>query len=482
MYSVTVTQKPLGPSQTCAVSGGAGQITGNVTNVLVTCTTDTFSVGGTVTGMLAGASISLQLNSLPSLPVQMNGAFALQHVPSGTAYTVSVAGPPPGQTCIVTGGSGTVTSMAVTSVTVNCDSAKVSLGGSVSGLVGGALVLTDANAGTVTVSGNGSFAFPTPTAAGTMYSVSITQPTNPTQTCIATNAMGVIGPNASSAVTVTCTVNTYLVGGLISGLAPGATIGLTLTYVPLPPVGVQVTTSKQIIGAPAGGQNAFGFAGVPSGSTFTLVVSAQPAAPSQTCTVTSGATGMVTSSAVGVLVSCATNAFPVGGTISGLAGTGLGLSLTVSGPIASQPGPVTVGAPSTTFSFPNIPSGDSFLLSVTSQPINPAQNCVVQAGTGTVGSAAFGTLAVQCTTVTWPVTAQFMGLRSVILETLTTGGSSVTQPVGSGPGVPFSLRVIDGQGYNITFVNPSSPMQTCIPRPVMGIATAAVNVTITCSP
>ena len=44
---------------------------------------------------------------------------------------------------------------------------------------------------------------------------------------------------------------------------------------------------------------------------------AQPTSPSQTCTVTSGATGSVTTAAVtSVVVACTTNTYTVGGTVT----------------------------------------------------------------------------------------------------------------------------------------------------------------------
>ena len=49
-YAVTVATQPVG--QTCVVTNGSGTATANVTNVVVTCTTNTtFTVGGNVSGL-----------------------------------------------------------------------------------------------------------------------------------------------------------------------------------------------------------------------------------------------------------------------------------------------------------------------------------------------------------------------------------------------------------------------------------------------
>ncbi len=68
------------------------------------------------------------------------------------------------------------------------------------------------------LAGNGAFVFPTELAAGTTYDLTIaTQPTNPSQTCVAAPASGVIGNSNITTVSVICTTNTYTVGGAVSG-------------------------------------------------------------------------------------------------------------------------------------------------------------------------------------------------------------------------------------------------------------------------
>src|SRR5258707_5053396 len=47
-YNVAVFASPTGPVQTCTVSNGAGTAHANVTNVAITCSTGTVSIGGPV--------------------------------------------------------------------------------------------------------------------------------------------------------------------------------------------------------------------------------------------------------------------------------------------------------------------------------------------------------------------------------------------------------------------------------------------------
>jgi 6-phosphogluconolactonase (cycloisomerase 2 family) len=93
----------------------------NVTSVVVTCTTASFAVGGTVTG-LTGTGLVLQNNGGGDRPIAADGAFAFAApVPSGQPYEVTVLTQPtaPKQSCTVAGGSGTIGSSAA-NVSVTC--------------------------------------------------------------------------------------------------------------------------------------------------------------------------------------------------------------------------------------------------------------------------------------------------------------------------------------------------------------------------
>lgn len=119
-YSVTVLTQPLG--QTCNVSAGTGTVDTkgrDVTDIAVTCSANS-SVGGTLTGMLAGRSITLA-NAGQLLAVAQNGAFAFPGVlAAGSAYAVTIVTQPAGQTCSVINGSGTVVANVMATVAVTC--------------------------------------------------------------------------------------------------------------------------------------------------------------------------------------------------------------------------------------------------------------------------------------------------------------------------------------------------------------------------
>ncbi|HTT12232.1 MAG TPA: hypothetical protein VMG60_15200 [Burkholderiaceae bacterium] len=119
-YSITVLTQPAG--QTCAVADGSGTLDAQgdpVDNVAVTCTT-TSSLGGTISGLAPGTSVTLANGTTP-LPVDVNGAFAFPGtLPVGTAYDVTVAVQPAGQTCVVRNGSGTIAAGGSMTMLVTC--------------------------------------------------------------------------------------------------------------------------------------------------------------------------------------------------------------------------------------------------------------------------------------------------------------------------------------------------------------------------
>ncbi|HEX7602244.1 MAG TPA: hypothetical protein VF316_11590, partial [Polyangiaceae bacterium] len=122
-YAVTVfTQPSYAPrAQTCTVTNGSGTMpSANVTNVTVTCVTNTYTVGGTVSGLSSGTLV-LQNNGADNNSITTNGAFTFAtSIASGNAYAVTRLSQPAGLSCNVTSGSGTVTSANVTTVVVTC--------------------------------------------------------------------------------------------------------------------------------------------------------------------------------------------------------------------------------------------------------------------------------------------------------------------------------------------------------------------------
>lgn len=119
-YSVIISSNPTG--QTCSLTNGSGSISGaDVTDVTVTCTDGTYSVGGTVTG-LTGSGLVLKNNGTDDLSVAA-GATAFTFatlLPDAAGYSITVGGQPTGQTCSVANSSGVISGANVTNVSVTC--------------------------------------------------------------------------------------------------------------------------------------------------------------------------------------------------------------------------------------------------------------------------------------------------------------------------------------------------------------------------
>jgi hypothetical protein len=120
-YNVAVVTQPIG--QTCSVASGAGvvdSVADDVTNISVSCAT-TSSVGGNLSGLAAGTSVTLITNGL-ALTLAANGIFAFPGtIAAGSVYNVAVSVQPVGETCTVSGGSGTVLANVMASVAVTCN-------------------------------------------------------------------------------------------------------------------------------------------------------------------------------------------------------------------------------------------------------------------------------------------------------------------------------------------------------------------------
>jgi len=78
----------------------------------------TYPVGGNVSGLQGTVTLK---NGADTLPVASNGAFTFQTpLATGASYAATVDTQPTGQTCAVAGGTGAVSTAAVTSIQVTC--------------------------------------------------------------------------------------------------------------------------------------------------------------------------------------------------------------------------------------------------------------------------------------------------------------------------------------------------------------------------
>lgn len=119
-----------------------------------------------------------------------------------TGYVVSVVTQPSGSSCSVVNGVGTVDSIDIDNVVIDCVP-TFSISGTLSGVTAAGLVLADGVDRIDIAPGSVSFAFPTPLVQGSAYSVTVT--TEPVgQSCSVANGSGTVGAAAITDIAVSC--------------------------------------------------------------------------------------------------------------------------------------------------------------------------------------------------------------------------------------------------------------------------------------
>lgn len=422
---------------------------------------DSFTVGGNVSG-LVGSGLVLQNNGAGDLPVAADGAFTFgPRLATGTAYSVVVLAQPtsPAQTCTVTKGSGSVAGSNVADVAVTCATGQFAVGGTVSGLTGGGLVLQTNGGNDLPIAANGNFSFANRLVDGAAYTVTVrTQPSG--QNCVVRNPAGTIRGADVGNVEVSCAADSFSIGGRVTGLAGSGLV-----------VQLNGGDDLSIVGS---GTFAFETA-LHSGASYQVSVRRQPTNPSQVCTVGNGAGTVANGNVTNIAIDCVSSSFTVGGTVSGLAGSGLVLQLNGDGdlPIGSD-GSFTFGTP--------VPSGSQYRVNVAALPSNPTQVCTVAGGSGQVGSTNVTNVRVTCASSTFSVGGTVIGLLGSGLVLQNNGGDDLA--VGADGLFTFPAELASGATYSVSVrTQPSNPNQACTVTNGRGtIGSADVgNVVVSCS-
>jgi hypothetical protein len=122
-YSVTVKASPSVPvKQTCTVGQGNGKVVeAPINNITVTCVTNSYAVGGTVSG-LSGKGLVLQLNGANEQAIESDGKFIFAGVrlPDGSDYSVAIKTTPAKQKCIIKPINGAFDNDTLNIVSVTC--------------------------------------------------------------------------------------------------------------------------------------------------------------------------------------------------------------------------------------------------------------------------------------------------------------------------------------------------------------------------
>ena len=371
-YTVTVTTSPIG--ETCSVVNGTGTITSaNAGNVVVTCSNQAYPLGGTISGLTQSGLVLANGSSF--LPVSAGAtSFTLPAVAYSSGYSVTVLTQPQGLACSVANGSGMIPAAPVTTVAISCTNQPFTVGGTIAGLGNATgLVLTNGTDSLTVSAGATAFVMPMKVAFGSTYAVQA-QSSPAGFTCSVANGSGTMGATNVTQVTVTCSNQSVVLSGSITGLTqPGLILANgsnTLTV--------------------SAGSAGFSLPALAVGTSYNVLVQANPTG--ETCSVSNGAGTIAAGTVTDVAVACSANTYTVGGVISGLTLPGLVLQDN-SGDLTSVP----INATQFTMQT-GLAVGASYNVVVAQQPYGVAEDCTVSNGSG-ASTSDVASIVIQCNPV-----------------------------------------------------------------------------------
>src|SRR5208283_909861 len=334
---------------------------------------------------------------------------------------------------------------------------------------GNSVVLADNGTDKLTFTSNTTTAFAVSIADNGAYAVTVlTQPTSETCTVVAGSGKA----TANVTVQVTCAIIpvTATIGGTVTGLVANTSLilqdngGDSLTITASGPF-----TFKTPVTGPT--------------DAYAVTVLTQPANPLQICIVTNGS-GTATANVTSVTVTCVL-AYTIGGTVTGVVGTGLILENSDTEQL-----PITANGE---FTFINpVPTGYAYTVTIFAQPANPAQTCFVTPGTGSgTATANVTTVAVTCPAITYSVGGTVVGLQGVlpnngpetdgqfVIETNLGNSLIVTE---NGPFTFATPEALNDQ-YEISILHsPSTQNQGCTLWGYKGVVTGNITgIVVDCS-
>ncbi len=452
-YAVTVLTQPAG--ETCTVANGTGTANANVTSIQITCAAPQgLTITVNASGISGAGSLMVSDGIGPDLTFNSNGQQAFtDSYASGAPYAVTITQQPTGEACTLgSNSSGTITANVTVTATCAPNVPTFTIGGTLSGLSSGTVVLQDNGGDNLSVSANGTFTFATPLPAGSNYNVTVlTPPTG--QTCSVNGGTGTVSANVTT-VNVTCSASGFTIGGTLSGLASGATVVLS------------DNGSFDQLSLTANGS--FQFAKLlAGGTTYSVTVSTPP--NGQSCTVTKG-TGTVTANVTDIVVTCVSQ-YTISGTVSGMV-TGGSVVLQDNGTYDTLT--VLANGP---FDFPRtIGAGSTYAVTVLTQPTG--QTCTVVNGNG-FANANVTDVTVTCAATTYTISVAVSGLTGSGLVFQDNGGDNLS--VAANGTFPFATKVATGSPYKVTILTQPSGQTCTLGSNAQGTAASDVTVNVTCT-
>ncbi len=461
-YSVTLSTYG---NQVCTFAGGQTSVSGTmvaagVAGLQINCTAPAYTLGGTVAGLVAGATVTLT-NGSDTISVGAGPYTFPTAIAAGASFHIGVA-PTSAQTCSVTGGlgaTGTMGSSSIVTANVVCVAQAFTLGGTVAGLASQANI-TLINGNDVISVRNGNFTFPTAVAYGAKYVAMIRPSAGQICQVIATGAApyGVMPANAVTNLTVVCSASSFTLGGNIGGLT--SAVG-----------SVKLQNGNDTVVA---GNGPYTFATtLITGADYNVTLTSPPG---QLCTFTSDAPPagtMLSSSINNINVSCAANAYSIGGKVANLLPNTTVQITNGADQVVTGNGPFTFAT--------LLPISATYSAQVTS----PAGQTCGFAGSGNsiagiVGNGNVYGLYVLCYTNTYPLSVSVSGLLATNSLMLQNGADKLLAQNGN---VIFPTQAAYGASYDVVFTSPVN--QACAfdrsGTPSQGVVYAPTSLRIRCS-
>ncbi|HSB96023.1 MAG TPA: hypothetical protein VLC91_06230, partial [Spongiibacteraceae bacterium] len=328
-------------------------------------------------------------------------------------------------------------------------SATYSVGGNIGGLSAAGLVLQNNAGDDLTIAANAtSFQFATSIAAGGDYAVTVaTQPAG----LICTVSHG-NGSNVNAAVTnvsVICSASTHTIAGTITGLT---TTGLVLRNNGADDLAIAANATTFQFSTP-----------IADGSGYSVTAFAQPAG--LTCTVSNGVGSDVTTNIHNINIACSVVTVTVGGTITGLTGSGLVLQ-------NNSGDNLTIAANATAFEFATaVAYGGGYAVTILTQPAG--EFCSIT-NASNIATAQVNDVALICSQTT--LTPSVLALALSVNDT--TLGADLT-------GTPRQITITNNgssAAHNVSISYPTWPMSTTASSTCSTTLAAGASCAITVTP
>ncbi|HCE09812.1 MAG TPA: hypothetical protein DIT28_04655 [Oxalobacteraceae bacterium] len=161
------------------------------------------TLGGTVSGLTNSGLVLANGGDTVSVPANVTSYAFPNQINVGASFHVTIQSQPQHMTCAVIDISGTAGTTSTTNINVACAQNSYAVGGTVSGLTAGGLVLIN-GADVVTIAANATvFTMPAKVPDGSVYGIAVlTQPTG--LTCSVVNGTAYMAEAAVTGVQVIC--------------------------------------------------------------------------------------------------------------------------------------------------------------------------------------------------------------------------------------------------------------------------------------